>query len=351
MADNETESSGAIPMNDENLAKAARKPKVWAIFWLLVGVIAFFLFIRNTVFEKDKDDSSNIIEATTKAIAVSIQDEEDAATRNLNVDTEATPVSDLEIFNYSNDAPPAPVVDEGQSFIITDISEEAPPKLIEDETKVAIDEEIGNDDLSPEERKRRAAEAFENKKDDVLAKRGGSAQNSLASDLLIAGRADNDGLVGDNKRHVEDPLANAKINFVTRYYNAVRPTGLSSAGAGLYSPDNQPTQGTGNANNNEDSAENSLLDDLLNNNNPPPDIEIPNQPPPEGLGNPNQAAYDFINNIEGQLKFQNQGINQDVLSQSRVIKPGSPFLLNQGKIIPVRVDRRLTLMSRGQPPG
>ena len=346
----EDEQATSVALNSESYTKPARKVKTAVIFWCLLALMGGGLFLRGCVLEKDPDEPGNVIEAVFELIPTG--DEGKKKLKSDNPAAESTN-NDLEIFNYSNEAPPHPVENVTQDFIITDIApsspDPAPPSVEESEADVTIDTAVIPEELSQEERLKRFEEGFtETRKTGGLVKRsdgpstGDFIQNQLASGLQPGKAA---------AASSADPLGAAHANFIKRYYANHRPGKIqrvaTAGGDPLFA---EPRQGN---NGSSPSAtpgrsEDDLIQQLLDNNS---SAEVPQEEPVPFPPSATQQAYDFVNNIDGQQSFRDYKRPENPYANSSVTKAKSPYILREGKIIKVIIDRALNTDEPGATSG
>ena len=346
----EDEQATSVALNSESYTKPARKVKTAVIFWCLLAIMGGGLFLRGCVLEKDPDEPGNVIEAVFELIPTG--DEGKEKLKNDDTTVESTN-NDLEIFNYSNEAPPHPVENIAQDFIITDIASPAPataaPSTGEAAADVTIDTAVIPEELTQEERLKRFEEGFkETRKSGGLVKRsdgpstGDFIQNQLASGLQPGKAA---------AAASADPLGAAHANFIKRYYSTHRPGKIKRVatsggnplfeGPGQENNDNSPAATPGSSG---DDLIQKLLDDRSS-------AEVPTEgaiPIPPSAP---QQAYDFVNDIDGQQSFRDYTRPENPYANSSVTKARSPYILREGKIIKVIIDRALNTDEPGATSG
>ena len=307
--------------------------------------------MRGCVFKRAPGEPSNVIEAALNIIPTG----KDTAEAQLPKDNPATQSenSDFELFNYSNEAPPFAADNVTQDFIITDITEAPPAQPVE---SVAIDATAVEEDLSQEERLRRFNEGFTETQKEGLVKRSGpgAIDNLKPQEVLFSGiREEGSGTSGG------DPLAKAKADFLTRYYQTNRAgkiDGGDSVSAGLDAakkarPNDDPGSGTSFPRPTSQGGFDSIDDITQDLNNNVPSAEIPPETAPPVPASATQQAYDFVNNLGGQQNFRNYERGADPYANSKVIKASSPFVLREGKIIKVIIDRAINTDEPGATSG
>ena len=339
----------SLALNSDSYAKPARKIKAAAVFWAFVILIAGGLILRGCVFKREPGEPGNLIEAALNVIPTGADAEQEQIPKDDPVPQAGN--SDFELFNYSNEAPPFAADNVAQDFIITDIAESPPPPPVE---SVAIDATVAANDLSQEERLRRFNEGFtETQKEGLVKRSGPPAINLQPEEVLLSGLRE-EGSSGSSR----DPLAQAKADFLTRYYGTNRPgkiTGGGSLGAGK---DANKSIGPGTAADGtsfpQPTSQGGYADiaDItrdLNNTVPTPEIPPETAPPLPPSGT--QQAYDFVNNLAGQQSFRNYERAANPYANSKVIKASSPFVLREGKIIKVIIDRAINTDEPGATSG